>query len=81
LYFYCKTERRIKKILALAMENGEFHDRHSDETGEEKKIVREMITLYCNGNHGTKKGSLCPECESLLAYSWQRPGGIILKAE
>ena len=27
----------------------------------EKKMVSQMIVLYCRKNHGTK-GALCPEC-------------------
>ncbi len=37
----------------------------------EKKMVSEMITLYCRKNHGTK-GTLCPECAALNMYARQR---------
>ena len=35
----------------------------------EKQIVGEMISLYCHGNHGTKRTELCPDCEALLSYA------------
>lgn len=37
----------------------------------EKKMVSEMIALYCRKNHGTK-GTLCPECAALNLYARQR---------
>ncbi|QTE67918.1 nitrous oxide-stimulated promoter family protein [Clostridiales bacterium] len=38
----------------------------------EKRMVSEMIALYCRKQHGTLKGGLCPECEELAAYARQR---------
>ena len=38
----------------------------------EKKIVSEMIALYCRGNHGGKEGLLCLECQALLQYARER---------
>lgn len=38
----------------------------------EKHVVSEMIALYCRGNHGAKKGGLCPDCAALLAYARER---------
>lgn len=37
----------------------------------EKKMVSEMIALYCRKNHGTR-GTLCPECAALNLYAQQR---------
>lgn len=37
----------------------------------EKKMVSEMIALYCRKKHGTK-GTLCPECAALSLYARQR---------
>ena len=37
----------------------------------EKKIVSEMISLYCRKKHGTKRG-LCTECAALDAYAKMR---------
>ena len=34
----------------------------------EKKIVSEMIALYCRKKHGTK-GELCPACTALSDYA------------
>lgn len=38
----------------------------------EKRMVSEMIALYCRKQHGTKKGGLCLECETLTEYARQR---------
>ena len=37
----------------------------------EKKIVSEMIALYCRKKHGTN-GGLCTECAALDAYAQAR---------
>lgn len=37
----------------------------------EKKMVSEMIALYCRKNHGTR-GTLCPECAALNLHARQR---------
>ena len=34
----------------------------------EKRMVREMIALYCRRNHGTR-GELCPQCRELADYA------------
>ncbi len=36
----------------------------------EKKVVSQMIALYCRKNHRSK--TLCPECAALDAYARQR---------
>ncbi|MCD8120429.1 MAG: nitrous oxide-stimulated promoter family protein [Lachnospiraceae bacterium] len=36
----------------------------------EKKMVSQMIALYCKKNHRTK--TLCPECAALDAYARKR---------
>ncbi len=38
----------------------------------EKRVVREMIGVYCRGHHGTKKGELCDTCAALAAYAEER---------
>ncbi len=38
----------------------------------EKRMVSEMIALYCCKQHGSPQGVLCPECEELAAYARQR---------
>ena len=43
-----------------------------DKREREKHIVSEMIALYCQKNHGTKKGMLCDECAQLRAYAHER---------
>lgn len=37
----------------------------------EKRVVSEMIALYCRKNHHTK-GTLCPECAELTRYACSR---------
>lgn len=36
----------------------------------EKRVVAEMITLYCLDQH--KTASLCPECAALIRYAHER---------
>lgn len=38
---------------------------------QEKRIVSEMIALYCRKKHGTKD-SLCPDCAALSEYAIMR---------
>ena len=38
----------------------------------EKKLVAQMITLYCNKKHGTRKGECCAECAALESYARTR---------
>ena len=38
----------------------------------EKRMVSQMIALYCRKQHSSPKGGLCPECEALTAYAMQR---------
>lgn len=37
----------------------------------EKRIVSQMIALYCKKKHGAS-GTLCPDCAALDAYAKQR---------
>ena len=39
---------------------------------KEKKVVTQMIELYCHCNHKTKKHELCPECAELAQYAQAR---------
>jgi hypothetical protein len=36
----------------------------------ERRTIRPMIEIYCQGNHGAHK--LCPNCLELLAYAIER---------
>ena len=38
----------------------------------EKRMVTEMIHLYCKKQHGKKNGKLCADCEELHTYAQQR---------
>lgn len=38
---------------------------------QEKRLVSQMITLYCRKRHGTGK-ALCEECVALAVYASQR---------
>lgn len=42
-----------------------------DKRAREKRMVSQMIALYCRKNHRTKNG-LCPECAALADYARQR---------
>lgn len=35
----------------------------------EKRMVSQMIELYCRKRHGRRSGELCPECAELEAYA------------
>lgn len=40
---------------------------------QEKRVVAEMIALYCSNHHGPKqKRGLCPDCAALLSYAQAR---------
>ena len=39
---------------------------------EEKRMVSEMISLYCRKNHGSSRGTLCAQCAQLDAYARER---------
>lgn len=39
---------------------------------QEKRMVSEMIALYCRKEHKTEKGRLCEECAELTEYARQR---------
>lgn len=38
----------------------------------EKRMVSQMIAIYCRGKHGTKRGNLCPDCAALAEYARAR---------
>jgi hypothetical protein len=38
----------------------------------EIELIGLMTRTYCRGNHGTRKGELCPECAELLDYATRR---------
>lgn len=38
----------------------------------ERIVVHHMIEAYCRGKHGTRRGSLCPECARLTEYADMR---------
>ena len=38
----------------------------------EKKIVSEMIALYCSRNHNMKQGKMCEKCDKLNRYARTR---------
>lgn len=43
----------------------------ADKREREKRMVSEMIAMYCRKKHHTK-GGLCPECAELEAYARMR---------
>ena len=46
--------------------------RVAEKREREKRMVSEMIALYCRKNHGSRKGELCPDCAELDAYARAR---------
>jgi hypothetical protein len=38
----------------------------------EKRTIRVMVAMYCQGHHGVSGQLLCPECTELLGYAEQR---------
>ncbi len=38
----------------------------------EKAILPKMIEIYCHGEHKSKKGTLCSECQQLKDYALAR---------
>lgn len=38
----------------------------------EKRMVGDMIALYCRKKHRTKRGRICEACRELTDYAWQR---------
>ena len=48
--------------------NLELEKKRSDE----KRLVSEMIALYCRRQHHTPRGQLCPECQELHDYARTR---------
>ncbi len=47
-------------------------DKVSKKRQREKRIVGEMISLYCKKNHHTKNGDLCDDCKKLKEYAFFR---------
>ena len=47
-------------------------DKTEQKRQREKRVVREMIGIYCRRRHGTKKGALCDPCAALAAYAEER---------
>ena len=48
--------------------NLELEKKRSDE----KRLVSEMIALYCRRQHHMPRGTLCPECRELHDYALAR---------
>jgi Nitrous oxide-stimulated promoter len=38
----------------------------------ERKTVKVMISMYCQGRHGSGEGQLCAECRALREYAEAR---------
>ena len=43
-----------------------------DRIEREKRVVGQMIAIYCRGHHRPEAGGLCPDCRSLLDYACRR---------
>lgn len=71
--FLCPIRALLLRFLALYCLRGEISLKTSDlekKRISEKKILEKMISLYCRRQHGYD--GLCPHCEDLLAYAWDR---------
>ncbi|SHH59507.1 Nitrous oxide-stimulated promoter [Caloranaerobacter azorensis DSM 13643] len=42
-----------------------------DKLENEKRLLEEMIKLYCKKKHGTEE-NLCPDCKELMEYAFYR---------
>ena len=67
----------IVKILADIYEDDKMMKDVIDSSVEKKrmdelKTVKCMIEIYCRGNHNTKKGELCQECQDIMTYAESR---------
>lgn len=38
----------------------------------EKRTMAVMVEIYCRKKHQNAKGHLCPRCQKLLSYAWER---------
>ena len=52
---------KIKKILPKRKE-----PELKNNVPKEKENIRKTFGVYCNANHGTEDGKLCPKCTALL---------------
>ena len=52
----------------------------ADKREREKRMVSEMIALYCRKKHHTK-GGLCPECAELESYARMCRSGSLCQDE
>ena len=59
--------RHAVRCVALRMARKEKMQRE-----REKRMVSQMIALYCRKQHHTLRGSLCPECQQLHDYALAR---------
>lgn len=39
---------------------------------QEKRVVAQMIAIYCHRHHSPGDGGLCPDCAALLEYARKR---------
>ena len=72
----------MDKKLPQQCETRDFMEQHlRSKQEQEKQVVRLMIQLYCRGVHGTSKveNRLCPSCQALCDYAWQRVDQCPLK--
>lgn len=51
------------------MNNKEVESSNLKVWKKEKELIPEMIKKYCKGNHGSRKGELCEDCQALTEYA------------
>jgi len=70
-----RMERGFTSTYQLALTNhthGEYIMDVGAKREREKKVVAEMVALYCRGVHGTGREGMCPQCAELAAYAASR---------
>ena len=45
---------------------------NSNRIKQEKKVIAQMIAIYCRRRHRPSDGALCAECDALLNYAMAR---------
>lgn len=47
----------------------DYHNKTEKKRASEKKIVAQMVTIYCHGKRHERTGTLCEDCQKLLEYA------------
>lgn len=47
----------------------DYHNKAEKKRESEKKIVAQMVAIYCHGKQHERTGALCENCQKLLEYA------------